>query len=151
MCFIRLLLHISMPRQRTLQMTSFARACGALPRPTQHLQLLYWYPVSWAQIPYSDVQPWYHKGFIGNKWCFFIVYSWCELCKWAEWPTPSPWFPGDPHPWQPYIVSPAAACPLPCGLSGDHSWLATTHACQSTGRSHRCFSWTWGIIFDIQF
>lgn len=27
-------------------MTSFARACDVLLRPTRHLQLLYWYPVS---------------------------------------------------------------------------------------------------------
>lgn len=72
-----------------------------------------------------------------RRCCPLIGKSRCELRQWAEWPAPSPWFPGNPRPWQPYVFGPAAARPQPGGLSGDHSWPAATHACQSAGRSHR--------------
>lgn len=129
------------------QMTSFARACVALLRPTLHPQPLYWYPVSPPQILWIVAQPRCQHGFIDECFVSPTVNSRCELCKRAEWPTPSAWFPGNPRPRQPYVFGPAAARPLPRVLSGDHSWPAATHACQSAGRAHRCFISTQRILW----
>lgn len=139
-----------MPQPRMLQMTNFVRAYGALLRRTLHLQLLYWYPVSSPLITCNELQPCYHTYICDNTGHLFIN-SWCEFCKRVEWPASSPWFPCNPGSWQPYIFSSTAACQQPCALSGDNSRSATTHACQSAGRPHKCFIKILRVLFKLSF